>query len=120
MDLARRCIDAPDGRIFPWCFILGADITAVHGEPPFGINADEDTGSRDVDGIKDDRPLFERHQGRFDFAEPLIDFIRQFVRILVVEFELGLLGIEHSNGRLLLGGEIGGFALKLSEAAIGP
>src|SRR6516164_10338316 len=48
----------------------------------------------------------------------LIDFIRQFVRILVVEFELGLLGIEHSNGRLLLGGEIGRFALKLSEAAI--
>jgi hypothetical protein len=45
---ARRHIDTvPDVRIFPRRFIFRPNIAAVHGEPPFGINADEDAGSGD-------------------------------------------------------------------------
>jgi len=46
-----------DGRIFPRRFIFRLDITAVYGEPSFRINADEDAGSGDVDGIIDLTPL---------------------------------------------------------------
>ena len=52
-----------------------------------------------------------RPSGRCDFAETLID--RQVrVRIMIVEFELGLLGVERVDGRLL-DGEIGKSALQL-------
>jgi hypothetical protein len=53
-----------------------------------------------------------RPSGRCDFAETLIDLVGQFVRIMIVEFELGLLGVERVDGRLL-DGEIGKSALQL-------
>jgi hypothetical protein len=53
-----------------------------------------------------------RPSGRCDFAETLIDLVGQFARIMIVEFELGLLGVERVDGRLL-DGEIGKSALQL-------
>ena len=68
-------------------------------------------------GSIDHGPVFERHQCRFDLAETLIDVVGQFVRILVVKFQLGMLGVECVDGRLLLDGEIGRFALQFTQAA---
>ncbi|MDU1295771.1 MAG: hypothetical protein E6973_07730 [Enterobacter hormaechei] len=50
----RRIVALLDGRIFLPRFILGANITPVHRQAPFGINADEDAGAGDVGGIIDD------------------------------------------------------------------
>ncbi len=97
--------------------VLRPDIAAVDREPSFGIDADEDAGAGDLGRIVDHGPVFERHQCRFDLAETLIDLVGQFVGVLVVGFELGLLGVERVDGRLLLGGEIGRFALQFAQAA---
>jgi hypothetical protein len=86
---------------------LRPDIAAVYQQLAFGINADEDARPGDVSRFIDDRPFFERHQRRFDFAKALIDFVRQLVGVLIIELQLGLLGIERVDGRLLLDGEIG-------------
>ena len=76
------------------------------------------TPARTTGGIEDHQSVFECHQCRFDFAETLIDLVGHFIRILMVEFELGLLGVECVDGRLLLDGEIGRFALQLMRRPI--
>ena len=98
-------------------FILRSDIAPVHREPSFGIDADEDAGTDDVGRLKDHRSVFERHQCRFDLAEALIDVVGQFICVLVVKFQLGLLGVECIDGRLLFDGEIGRSALQFTQAA---
>ena len=42
-----------------------------------------------------------------DFTEALIDVVGQLVSVLVVGFQLGVLGVEGVDGRLLLVGEGG-------------
>ena len=99
LTFARRDIDALPGlRIFARRLIFRPDISAVDGEPPLGIDANKNAGSGDVSRFKDDRPFFERHQGRFDFAEALIDLVGQFVGVLVVEFQLRLSSVVRSAG----------------------
>jgi hypothetical protein len=56
------------------------------------------------------------HQSRFDLAETLIDLVGQFVRVLMIEFKFGMLGVECVDGRLLVTGEIGGFSLEFTQA----
>lgn len=48
------------------------------------------------------------------FAETLIDLVGQLVGIPVVDFQLGLLGVQRIDGGLLLRREIDGLAFDLS------
>ena len=89
-------------------------LTHVHGEASFGVDADEDTSSGDLRRFVKHRPVFECSQGRLDFAETLIDLVGQLVGIPVVDFQLGLLGVQRIDGGLLLRREIDGLAFDLS------
>ncbi|RZN23185.1 hypothetical protein CWO90_31355 [Bradyrhizobium sp. Leo121] len=102
----RRIGGARDIRIGCRHLVLRPDVTPVHGEAPLRVNADEDACSGDLGRIVQHRPVFERRQRRLDFAEALIDLVGQLVRILVIGFKLGLLGVQGIDGSLLLGREI--------------
>ncbi len=82
----------PDVAISCRHLVLWPDVTPVHGEAPLGIDADEDTSSGDLGRIVVHRPVFECRQCRLDFAETLVDFVGQLVCILIIGFQLGLLG----------------------------
>ncbi|PSO25357.1 hypothetical protein C7G43_16570 [Bradyrhizobium sp. MOS004] len=111
----RRRIGAlPDIRISCRHLVLRPDVTPVHGEASFGVDADEDTSSGDLRRFVKHRPVFECSQGRLDFAETLIDLVGQLVGIPVVDFQLGLLGVQRIDGGLLLRREIDGLAFDLS------
>jgi len=92
----------PNFQVHHRCLVFRTDINPVHRRPSFGINADENASPGDIGRFIDDRPFFESQQRRFDLAEPLIDLFGQFVCVLIVKFQLGLLGVECFNGRLLL------------------
>ena len=105
-----------DVRICCRHVVLRPDVTPIHRETSFGIDAHEDASADDLGRIVNHRPEFERGQCRLDFAETLIDLIGQLVGILIIGFKLGLLGVECVDGGLLLWGEIDRFALDFSQA----
>ncbi|MBW5440535.1 hypothetical protein FXB41_38950 [Bradyrhizobium canariense] len=110
----RRIGAVPAVRISRRHLVLWPDVTPVHGEASFGIDADEDTSSDDLHRFVKHRPVFERRQRRLDFAETLIDLVGQLVGILVIGFKLGLLSVQGVDGGLLLRREIDRFAFDFS------
>jgi hypothetical protein len=70
-----RVAALPDIRIVCRHVVLRPDVTPIHREAAFGIDADEDAGADYLGRIVNHRPVFERDQCRLDFAEALIDLI---------------------------------------------
>src|SRR3546814_4759857 len=58
-------------------FVFQTHISAIDTQPAVGPDADESTGAPDLRFVVNDRAGVERRQSRFDFAEPLIDVVRQ-------------------------------------------
>ncbi|MEY9393601.1 hypothetical protein AB7M74_002239 [Bradyrhizobium japonicum] len=106
----------PDFSIDRGDLVLRSDITPVHRQTPFGIDADEDAGADDLGRIVDHRPFFERDQCRLDLTETLVDLVRQLVGILILRFEPRVLRIECVYGGLLLWGELDRLAPELAQA----
>jgi hypothetical protein len=96
--------------------ILRPHVAAVDRQQTLGIDADEDTGTGDVYRFVDERPGFEDGPCRFDLAKTLIDFVRQFVSVLVVRLDLGILGVEGVKRRPLFLRQISRLAVKLTQA----
>lgn len=96
--------------------ILRPNIAPIDGKPSFGIEADEDAGPGNLGRIVSFRPVFERQQRRLDVAETLVHLFGKLIRILILGFELRLLGVQSVDGGLLLQGEIDRFALYFAQA----
>ncbi len=100
-----------DGRRF----ILRSDVAAINQQSAFGPDADEDTGAGDLGWSIDDRAILEGRERRLDLAEPLVDFVREFIDALVFGFELSVFGVQRADRRLLLGGQIGRHAVEFAQ-----
>ena len=61
-------------------------------------------------------PTFSLGEGCFDFAETRIDFVGQFVRVLIFGFELGVFRLRRFDRRRLLGGKVSRRAVELPQA----
>ena len=72
----------------------GPNVAAVDREHPFGIDADEDAGTGDVGRIVDERSSFKYRTRRLDLAKTLVDLVGQFVGVLIVGLDPGVLGIQ--------------------------
>lgn len=73
-------------------FVLGTDIAAIDQELAVVVDTDEDAGAGDVGRIEDLGPGLEGFECGFDFAEPLVHLVGQFVGILILRLELVVLG----------------------------
>ena len=117
MDAGRRrrtvglVIGQDDGRL-----VFRADIAAVDREPAIRADAHENACAGDVARVKDHRPVAEFAKQGFDLAEPRIDLVGEFVRILILGFEALALGVERVDLRLLIGRPFGGDAVDLAQA----
>src|SRR3546814_18412487 len=74
--------------------VFGADEAAIDRKRSVGVDADEYAGDGDVGRIELCRSIVEGGQSRLDLAHTRIDFVRQFVGVLIFRFESGLLGGE--------------------------
>src|SRR3546814_9550857 len=95
--------------------VFGADESAIDRKRSVGVYADEYAGDGDVGRIELCRSIVEGGQSRLDLAHTRIDFVRQFVGVLIFRFESGLLGGERLNGRLFLERQIDRRAGDLAE-----
>src|SRR3546814_5963425 len=75
-------------------FVFQTHISAIDTQPAVGPDADESTGAPDLRFVVNDRAGVERRQSRFDFAEPLIDVVRQLIGILIFRLQLGVFDVE--------------------------
>src|SRR3546814_2696538 len=98
-------------------FVFQTHISAIDTQPAVGPDADESTGAPDLRFVVNDRAGVERRQSRFDFAEPLIDVVRQLIGILIFRLQLGVFDVERVDRRLLLGRDLDGDAFQVAHVA---
>jgi hypothetical protein len=97
------------------CLILRPHVATGDRQQTLSIDADEDAGAGDLGRIVDKRSRFQDGPRRLDFSEALINLVRQFVGVLVILLDLGVLGIECVKRRPLLLRQTSRFALNLAQ-----
>ena len=88
-------------------FVLRPYETAFDQERAVAIDADEGAGAGDLGRIEDMRPIVKGGQRLLNLAEAGIDLVGKLVGVLILGFELRLLGLKGFDRRLLLGREVG-------------
>src|SRR5258708_36328197 len=97
------------------CLIFRPHVATGDRQQTLGIDTDEDAGAGDLGRIVDKRSRFQDGTRRLDFSETLINLVRQFVGVLVIRLDLGVLGIEGVKRRPLLLRQISRFALNFAQ-----
>ena len=74
--------------------VFGPEIAAFDSQGPRAVDADEGPGAGDLGWVEDDGPLLESGQRRLDLGKPLVDLLRNLIRLGVSLFQLVELGPE--------------------------
>ena len=85
--------------------VLGPDVATIDRKASISIQRDEDARARDLGGIEDQRPLFERFHRHLELTEPGIDLLGVFVLTGVLLLQRAVLGEERNVGGAFLVGQ---------------
>src|SRR6266446_62698 len=97
--------------------VLGTDVAVLDPQCAFAVDADERARKRDLGEIIDDRPLIERSQSGFDFAEPAVDLFGYFVGLRVLLLKAVKFGFQRVAARNFPIGEIDDMSVEPAQAS---